>query len=206
MIYDSILMLSGGKDSCSLAFDLHEKGVKFLALTVNNGFMSDVAWSNIDKLVNILNIDSIVIRPAPTHYQEVIDKDEDMVHTCEACSFKTLVVAMQVAKLHGIKRIYAGFTKYTAIAQGWRGREIENAGEFEVVNPYYSEYDLNKIRATMESNGLVFDPTLTNCKHIQRLIHKSADNPFTRELDLLKEDGFIKDDEYSRFSEWLKSK
>jgi hypothetical protein len=168
--------------------------------------MSDVAWSNIDKLVNILNIDSIVIRPAPTHYQEVIDKDEDMVHTCEACSFKTLVVAMQVAKLHGIKRIYAGFTKYTAIAQGWRGREIENAGEFEVVNPYYSEYDLNKIRATMESNGLVFDPTLTNCKHIQRLIHKSADNPFTRELDLLKEDGFIKDDEYSRFSEWLKSK
>jgi hypothetical protein len=196
-------MLSGGKDSCSLAFELHKRGELFLALTVDNGFLSDVAKSNIIKLTEILDIDSIMVRPAPSHFRATIEKNGDMVSTCGECSLKCTTIGMQVARMHGIKRIYAGFTKYTAQAQGWDSVETKMLGEFEFVNPYYSDYDLNEIRKTMESNGLVFDPTKTNCIHIQRLIHKSADNPFIRELDLLKQDGFLSDDEYKRYGEWV---
>lgn len=207
MIYEAALMLSGGKDSSSIAFDLAEKGVVFIAVTVDNGFLSDVAKSNIDKLVRILDIDSVMIRPAPSHFQATIDKGGDMVATCSECSLKCLEVVMKFAHTHGIKQIYAGFTRYTAASQGWGLKKVHNeVGEFEIINPYYGEYDLNVIRKRMADNGLVFDPTKTNCIHIQRLIQKSADNPFIRELDALRDDGFIPDEEYKRTMEWLTSK
>lgn len=209
--YEALLMLSGGKDSCSIAFDLKEKGIPFIALTVDNGFLSDVAKSNIDKLVKTLDIDSVIIRPAPSFFQEVQDMNADMKTTCTECSLRALKVALHFAKNHQIFKIYAGFTKYTSASQGWGTRRVTTHVDtpdysFDIINPYYGEYDLNKIRKTMADNGLEFDPTKTNCIYIQRLIQRSPENPFIEEMDMLRADGFVPDDEYARIREWLTSK
>jgi len=55
--YDGLLCLSGGKDSAYLAHILQEKyKLRLLAFNVQSGFGSDLAKSNVDQLVNKLNL------------------------------------------------------------------------------------------------------------------------------------------------------
>ncbi len=66
MKYDVLLCLSGGKDSCSLAFKLKDKGLSILAFTNDVGFMNQTALDNIRKVVNILDIDHVMVKPRPS--------------------------------------------------------------------------------------------------------------------------------------------
>jgi PP-loop superfamily ATP-utilizing enzyme len=197
-------MLSGGKDSSALTYELAKRGLNILAVTVDVGFMSDNAKQNIDKLVSALDIEHIYLRPRSSEYRAIIDKGLDMLDTCTECSIKTLQAVIFEAGVRHIPVIYAGFTRYTAMAYGWDLTPEVKLGEFTVRYPYYEEYDLAKIRRICDELGLVFDPTQTNCKHVKMLIDRSQDNPLTREAEMLFADGQISQEElsyYKRFTE-----
>lgn len=56
--YDAAVGISGGKDSCYVLYKLiHEYGLKVKAFTMNNGFLTDEAKANIDKLVKEFGVE-----------------------------------------------------------------------------------------------------------------------------------------------------
>lgn len=65
--YDCIIGLSGGVDSSYVAYRVIELGLRPLAVHVDTGWNSELAVSNIEKIVNALNIDL---------FTTVIDWDE----------------------------------------------------------------------------------------------------------------------------------
>jgi len=70
--YDCLMGCSGGKDSSFLLYLLKEKyKLKVLAYTVDNGFLSQEAIRNIDKIVNKLDIDHIIFRPRKKIIREI---------------------------------------------------------------------------------------------------------------------------------------
>lgn len=71
-LYDALVMLSGGKDSALLVHELCERypKLRLLALTVDNGFMSPVALQNAALTAEKLNVDYLLLRPAPTLFRK----------------------------------------------------------------------------------------------------------------------------------------
>ena len=55
--YDCLIGISGGVDSCYVAYLAIKLGLKPLAVHMDNGWNSELAVSNIEKLLNQLNID-----------------------------------------------------------------------------------------------------------------------------------------------------
>ena len=68
--YDALVMVSGGKDSALLLYELTQRfpTLRMLAYTVDNGFMSPVALENARRYVARLGVDHLVFRPKPSLY------------------------------------------------------------------------------------------------------------------------------------------
>lgn len=63
--YDCLVAYSGGKDSSYALWVLqHEYGLRCLAITIDNGFVSDRAWENIRLLTDALGVDHETFKPA----------------------------------------------------------------------------------------------------------------------------------------------
>jgi adenylyl- and sulfurtransferase ThiI len=205
--YDCLLMLSGGKDSCSLAFKLKEQGLNILCFTLDTGFLSDVAKSNIEKLTRILDVDSIVIKPKPSKYLKFIEANLSLMQTCLHCSYQTLKSAIDVCKQYDIKTLYAGFTYVTAKSQGWPIVEKQSYDGVNIIYPFMvkDNYNFQAIKANLTEYGLEFDPTKTNCQHIRELIGRDSDNCFEKEIEIMFKEGQITQDERNYYSEFIKS-
>src|SRR3989338_542576 len=63
--YDALVLFSGGKDSSLLIYKLKNefKGLRLLALTVDNSFLSPIALGNARNLTEKLDIDHIIFKP-----------------------------------------------------------------------------------------------------------------------------------------------
>ena len=55
--YDCVIGISGGIDSCYVAYKAKALGLKPLAVHMDNGWNSELAVSNIEKILNQLDID-----------------------------------------------------------------------------------------------------------------------------------------------------
>jgi hypothetical protein len=68
--HDALIMVSGGKDSAILLHLIKQRfpGLRQLAYTVDNGFMSPVAMANAHQTVSRLGVDHIVSRPDSSVY------------------------------------------------------------------------------------------------------------------------------------------
>lgn len=70
--YDCILALSGGKDSSfTLYYITKVLKLKCLAVMMDNGFIAEETYSNIEKLVKILNVDFKIYKPDPIFLKSV---------------------------------------------------------------------------------------------------------------------------------------
>jgi len=64
LCYDALVAFSGGKDSTYLVYKLKKDyGLKILAFTFDNGFISENTFRNIRKVLEILNVDHIIVKP-----------------------------------------------------------------------------------------------------------------------------------------------
>ena len=108
--YDCLSLLSGGKDSTYMLSRLVDMGLKVLAFTLDNGFISDQAKDNITRVVTALGVDHL-FGSTPAMNQIFVDSLHRHANVCQGC-FKTIyTLSMQVAKDKGIPLIVTGLSR-----------------------------------------------------------------------------------------------
>ena len=70
--YDCAMGISGGLDSCYLAYLGYKWGLRILAFHVDDGFDTEVSKENINRLVKRTNITMVTIRPNEEQYNALI--------------------------------------------------------------------------------------------------------------------------------------
>lgn len=120
--YDCIVAYSGGKDSSYTLKVLTESfGLKCLAVTVDNGFMSEQARVNAKAVTEALGVDYQLFAPAwdfmSRMYKQSVDNSE--LHSkaaikrasavCNSCIGLVNVYMIRLALMHGVKLIAGGY-------------------------------------------------------------------------------------------------
>lgn len=95
--YDCMVGLSGGKDSTFVLYQMVKKyNLKVLAVTYDNGFMSDFSKASIERTLKQLNVDYYFYKPNwevhKQFYRITINKLGD---PCIACAFGGYFLAMK---------------------------------------------------------------------------------------------------------------
>lgn len=95
--YDAAVGLSGGKDSTYVLHRLKEgHGANVLAITFDNGFLTDYAWQNIRGIQRAIGVDHVVYRPDwevyAALYRAAIRRLGD---PCFACSLGGYVLSVR---------------------------------------------------------------------------------------------------------------
>ncbi len=108
--YDCIALASGGKDSSYMLHELVGRGLRVLALTLDNGYLSDEALANVDRVCTALGVDSEVL--TTPHMKEIFaDSLRRHSNVCHGC-FKTIyTLSMQRAREEGIGFIVTGLSR-----------------------------------------------------------------------------------------------
>jgi len=108
--YDCIVMLSGGKDSTYMLYQLCALGLKPLAFTLENGFISTEAKDNIDRVVKALGVDHVYA--ATPHMNAIfVDSLQRFANVCNGC-FKTLyTLATNLAQEKKIGYVVTGLSR-----------------------------------------------------------------------------------------------
>lgn len=108
--HDCIVLFSGGKDSTYMLGRLAAMGLRILAFTLDNGFLSDQAMANIRRVVATLGVDHIFGR-TPAMNEIFADSLRQHANVCNGC-FKTIyTLAVQEARARGIGTIFTGLSR-----------------------------------------------------------------------------------------------
>jgi len=108
--YDCLMLLSGGKDSSYVLYQLLARGLRVLAYTLDNGYISENAKANIRRIVAALGVDHVF---ATTEAMDTIFRYslEQFSNVCNGC-FKTLyTLSMQLAAEKGIRYVVTGLSR-----------------------------------------------------------------------------------------------
>ena len=94
--YDCISLLSGGKDSTYVLARLVDMGLKVLAFTMDNGYISEQAKENVNRIVGQLGVDHVYGKTP--HMNEIfVDSLHRHHNVCNGC-FKTIyTLSTQIA-------------------------------------------------------------------------------------------------------------
>jgi len=108
--YDCLSLLSGGKDSTYILAQLVSMGLRVLAFTLDNGYISDQAKSNINRIVEKLGVDHIYGKTP--HMNEIfIDSLNRHQNVCNGC-FKTIyTLSTKIALEKEIPYIVTGLSR-----------------------------------------------------------------------------------------------
>ena len=108
--YDSMLLYSGGKDSSYVLHRLVQLGLRVLAFTFDNGFISKAAFENIQRQTTMLGVDSIVEQSPQMNdvFVESLNLDSTV---CSGC-FKALsAISTKLAHERGINVVVTGLSR-----------------------------------------------------------------------------------------------
>lgn len=108
--YDCLVMLSGGKDSTFMLYQICALGLKPLVFTLDNGFISSEAKANIDRVVQALGVDH-VYGTTPYMNEIFVDSLKRFANVCNGC-FKTLyTMTVNLAQEKAIRYIVTGLSR-----------------------------------------------------------------------------------------------
>jgi aryl carrier-like protein len=108
--YDCIALLSGGKDSTYVLCRLVDMGFRVLALTLDNGFISDQAKANIARVVDSLGVDHRYMT-TPAMNEIFVDSLQRHGNVCNGCYKTIYTLSMQTALDEGIPFIVTGLSR-----------------------------------------------------------------------------------------------
>jgi len=119
--YDCVVLFSGGKDSSLALLKLRrEFDLKVLACTLDNGFLSDIAYQNVGRIVDALEVDHIFIKPNKrlitelyrTSLTEPFDDQTVRYSTsaCGSCISIVLALGAEEARMRGAPLMAGGWT------------------------------------------------------------------------------------------------
>ncbi|MCP4154807.1 MAG: AMP-binding protein, partial [bacterium] len=109
--YDCLMLYSGGKDS---SYVLHrlvvEMGLKVLAFTFDNGYISETAFENIRRTTTLLNVKSIILDSEAMKdiFVESLWSDYNV---CNGCFKAVNTLGTMVAHKHNINLVVSGLTR-----------------------------------------------------------------------------------------------
>lgn len=109
--YDCLMLLSGGKDSSYVLYQLvKEYGLKVLVFSLDNGFISEGAKQNMLRITSSLGVD-IIFGATDAMNEIFVDSLKEFSNVCNGC-FKTIyTLSMNLAKEKGIKYIVTGLSR-----------------------------------------------------------------------------------------------
>ncbi|MDI5961130.1 hypothetical protein [Streptantibioticus silvisoli] len=119
--YDVVLLYSGGKDSSLSLIDLvANRGLRVLALTLDNGFLAEVTAANMRAVLDSVGADHIVLRPQRKlmHgvYRSALTGDfgpETVKYStaaCGSCIGMVFAAGMRTASSYGVSLLAGGWT------------------------------------------------------------------------------------------------
>jgi len=120
--YDAIVCYSGGKDSTyTLQLAVEKYKLKILSFTLDNGFISPVAFRNIEKVVSKLGVDHVTYRPSYKFMKKLfrvsstfsIYNSKTLTRisaNCNSCISIVNITALKYAIEKKVPFILAGFT------------------------------------------------------------------------------------------------
>jgi len=172
--YDCLVLLSGGKDSTYMLYQLCDLGLKPLVFTLDNGFISDEAKANIRRVVDSLGVE-LVMGGTPHMNEIFVDSLKRFANVCNGC-FKTIyTLATNVAHEKGIRYIVTGLS---------RGQFFETRLTAEVFQR--EDFDVAKLDA------LVLEA--------RKAYHRRADAVSCHlEVDIFRDDGVFRDIQFIDF-------
>jgi len=108
--YDALVGLSGGKDSSYVAYRLvREQGAKVLLYTYDNGFLSEHARDNVERVAKALGQDHVWCRPSAGLHRAVYRTSIRLFGIpCVGCTFPGYLRAISLAIERGIPLIVHG--------------------------------------------------------------------------------------------------
>ena len=172
--YDCLVLLSGGKDSTYMLYQLCDLGLKPLVFTLDNGFISDEAKANIRRVVDSLGVD-LVMGGTPHMNEIFVDSLKRFANVCNGC-FKTIyTLATNLAHEKGIRYIVTGLS---------RGQFFETRLTEEVFQR--EDFDVAKL------DDLVLDA--------RKAYHRRDDAVSCHlEVDIFSDDGVFRDIQFVDF-------
>ena len=172
--YDCLVLLSGGKDSTYMLYQLCDLGLKPLVFTLDNGFISDEAKVNIRRVVDSLGVE-LVVGGTPHMNEIFVDSLKRFANVCNGC-FKTIyTLATNLAHEKGIHYIVTGLS---------RGQFFETRLTEEVFQR--EDFDVAKLDA------LVLEA--------RKAYHRRADAVSCHlEVDVFRDDGVFRDIQFVDF-------
>lgn len=108
--YDCLLLYSGGKDSSYVLFKLIDMGLKVLTFTFDNGYISDTAFENINKVTTELNVPNITLKME--NMDEMFLKELKTNSTvCNSCFRALTYLSTKLAYEKNINLIITGLSR-----------------------------------------------------------------------------------------------
>ena len=108
--YDCLLLYSGGKDSSYVLHHLVEMGLKVLAYTFDNGFISAAAFKNIKRQTSQLNVDTVITKADAMNeiFVESLMRDSTV---CSGCFRALTAHSTRLAQEKGINVVITGLSR-----------------------------------------------------------------------------------------------
>lgn len=156
MRYDALVCLSGGKDSTyTLMLAVRKYGLRTLAFTFDNGFLSELAFDNIRSAVNALAVDHIMLRPSSDTMKAIVRVSalhriyapKTLIRisaVCNSCITMINTAAVSLALENGIPFVVAGFTL---------GQIPSNAVAYRLNYRFIQESRKNAVEALEKNTG-----------------------------------------------------
>lgn len=108
--YDCLLLYSGGKDSSYVLYRLVDMGLKVLAFTFDNGFISAAAFRNIERQTSKLNVDCIISKT--DHMDEIFVESLNSDRTvCSGCFKSLTTISTKLAQEKDVNVVITGLSR-----------------------------------------------------------------------------------------------
>ncbi|MEM8678407.1 MAG: amino acid adenylation domain-containing protein [Planctomycetota bacterium] len=108
--YDCLVLLSGGKDSTYMLARLADMGLKLLAFTLDNGYISPEAKANIRRVVEALGVDHH-FGSTPAMNRIFVDSLERHANVCQGCFKAIYTLSLNLAREKQIPFIATGLSR-----------------------------------------------------------------------------------------------
>lgn len=108
--FDALVPLSGGKDSMYVLYiAVKELGLKVLAFTMDNGYLTEYARGNIDRACKILGVEHIYYRMDPSLMRCLFRLSiEKTGYFCSVCMRAIEMTTARIADMYDIPLVFGG--------------------------------------------------------------------------------------------------
>ena len=156
-IYDAVMGISGGKDSTYVLYKLiNEYGLNVKAVTFDNGFLSDCAKENIQKVVSILNVDHEYISFSKDYLNKTYKRSIKITGSiCMGCSFIMYAALHDYAKSNNIHMMFHGRSRGQMLSRLDMKKE-EPFSEIYGKNDSYTNYTNEIFTNFVESKNIPY--------------------------------------------------